>query len=299
MGKIGGIEYIDFHDSLINGNIAELEKLCDLIIAEGIEIQWGAQAAISQHMAPNLLIKMKKAGCICLSYGLETGSRRVMEHIGKLLAKGADIDRIIKDTHNAGIDCILNFMFGFPGETEEDFRQTLRFLSRNRRYIDMVNPSPGFCAFDKGSYAYEHPDEFDIVHGECGALWESKDGENNYVMRLGRFERFLKEVKKLRIKSFYPYGELICRDTVMGHYYFTKKEWDNAILHLNEAVKQQPEDESSWIYLAKSLVSSGYKERARVSFEEVVRIKLRKRDAEGAQGTIEEAGALGISLEKL
>lgn len=296
MKKIGGIDYIDFHDSLINGNAKELEKLCNLVIAEGLKIRWGGQAVISKEMTYDLLLKMKKAGCICLNYGLETGSRRVMQRIGKLLAKDADIDRIIQDTHKAGIDCIINFMFGFPGETEEDFQETLEFLSRNRDYIDMVNPSPGFCAFEKGSYAYEHPNEFGIVHGECGALWESKDGTNNYAMRLERFERFLKRAHELGTNNFYPYVQLKDRDTVLGHYYFTKKEWDKAILHLNEAVKQQPKNESNWIYLAKSLAYMGTKDKAKECFDEVVKIKLTKRDLEGMQEIIAEAKEMGIII---
>jgi radical SAM superfamily enzyme YgiQ (UPF0313 family) len=292
--KIGKIDYIDFSDSLINGNIKELEKLCGLIIAERLRIRWGGQAAVSKDMTYNLLLKMKKAGCICLNYGLETGSHRIMQSMGKILAKDADIDRVIQDAHNVGIDCILNFMFGFPGETEKDFQETLEFLSRNRDFIDMVNPSPGFCAFEKGSYAYGHPDEFDIVLGECGALWESKDGTNNYATRLERFERFLIRVKELEIKNFYPYTQLHNRDTVLGHYYFTKKEWAKAISHLNEAVKQQPKNESNWIYLAKSLAYIGTKDKAKECFDEIVKIKLAKMDLGGAQEIIVEAKEMGI-----
>ncbi len=296
IAKIGQISYIDFHDSLINGNTKELERLCDLIIAEGRKVRWGGQAAVSKYMSYDLLLKMKKAGCICLNYGLETGSHKVMRDIGKLLAEDADIDKIVKDTHNAGIECILNFMFGFPGEREEDFQETLEFLNRNKDYIDMVIPSPGFCAFDKGSYAYEHPDEFDIILGECGALWESKDGTNNYAARLEKFERFLRRTNELGIKNLYPDTQVNIRDTVLGHYYFTKKEWGMAILHLKEAVKQQPRNESNWIYLAKSLAFSGAKERAGECFKEVTKIQLAKDDLRGAQEIKEEAKNLGVEI---
>jgi radical SAM superfamily enzyme YgiQ (UPF0313 family) len=296
IAKIGGIDYIDFHDSLVNGNPDELEKLCDLIIADGLKVRWGGQAVIHKKMTYDLLLKIKKAGCICLSYGFETGSLKLMQRIGKLLAKDTDLDRITQDTHNSGIDCIINFMFGFPGETEEDFQETLEFLARNREYIDLVNPSPGFCAFDKGSYAYEHPEELGIVLGECGAFWESKDGLNNYAARLEKFERFLKKVEELGIKSHYPYGQLNGRDIVLGHYYFTKKDWDKAILYLNEAVKQQPKNESNWVYLAKSLVAIGDKEKAKTSFNEVINIRLSKNDPEGVKEVFEEAKRMGVVI---
>lgn len=294
--KIGGIDYIDFHDSLINGNIGELEKFCDLIIEEKLKIRWGGQAAITKAMSDVLLAKMKEAGCICLNYGLETGSRKLMQGIGKLLAKDADVDKIIRDTHNAGIDCILNFMFGLPGETEEDFQETLEFIRRNRNFIDLINPSPGFCAFEKGSYAHEHPDEFGIILGESGALWESQDGINNYAERLEKFERFLERTNELGIKSFYPGTRLMGRDTVLGHYYFTKKAWDKAILYLNDAVKQHPQDESSWIYFAKSAFCLGDISKAKECFGQVVKIKMSKMDLEGAQGVKAEAKQMGIVI---
>jgi len=35
--SIGGIDYIDFHDSLVNGNIGELEKFCELNYPRTVE----------------------------------------------------------------------------------------------------------------------------------------------------------------------------------------------------------------------------------------------------------------------
>lgn len=292
------IDHIDFHDSLINGNTKELEKLCDLITAAGLKLRWSGQVAVTKEMTYGLLLKMKSAGCVCLNYGLETGSSRLMQKIGKLLAKDADLNKVIQDTHNAGIEGILNFMFGFPQETENDFQETLGFLARNRDYIDVVNPSPGFCAFDKGSYGYEHPDEFDIIVGETGSLWESKDGINNYAARIEKFERFLEKTRQLGIRSFYPHTRIVGRDTVLGYYYFMKKEWKTAILYLNEAIKEQPRNESNWIYLAKSLAFAGDKKRAGECFDEVIKMRLAKKDLQGVQEIIEEALGMGISLTK-
>ncbi|MCX5693730.1 MAG: radical SAM protein [Candidatus Omnitrophica bacterium] len=288
------IEHIDFHDSLVNGNVRELEKLCDLIKSSGMKFRWSGQAAITKEMTYHLLLKMRLAGCVCLNYGLETGSPGLMQRIGKLLAKDADLDKIVRDTHNVGIEGIYNFMFGFPGETEEEFQETLDFLSRNKNYIDVVNPSPGFCAFDKGSYGYDHPDEFDIIVGITGSLWESKDGVNNYAARIEKFERFLEETRKLGIKSFYPYDRVINRDTILGYYYFMKKEWNRAILYLNEAVKQQPSNESNWAYLAKSLAFLGEKERAGRGFDEIIKIRLAKNDLPGAKEIAAEAQGMGL-----
>ena len=295
--RISGIKHLDFHDSLINGAPKELERFCDLIIAEGLKIRWNSFAAVSKYMTYDLLLKMKRAGCVNLIYGLETGSYRVMMKIGKVLARGANIDQVIRDTHKVGIEGSLNFMFGFPGETEEEFQETLDFLSRNKKYIYEVNPTPGFCNFHKGSYAYEHPDEFDIILGEGGSYWESKDGTNTYPVRLERFERFLKKANELGIKSAYPGTQLKDRDRMLGYYYFQKKEWGKAISHLKEAVKQQSKNEERRLFLAKSLAFAKSDKEAKEAFEEVIKIKLSKKDSLEAQSVAEEAKTMGIILD--
>ncbi|MDD5130353.1 MAG: cobalamin-dependent protein, partial [Candidatus Omnitrophica bacterium] len=41
------IDHIDFHDSLINGNVRMLERLCDLIKSSGMKFRWSGQAAVT------------------------------------------------------------------------------------------------------------------------------------------------------------------------------------------------------------------------------------------------------------
>jgi len=299
MGKIGGIDYIDFHDSLINGSVGELEKLCDFLISEGIKVRWGGQAIIRKEMRRDLLLKMKKAGCICLNYGLETASHSMLDKIGKVLSREADIDRIVRDTHEAGIECILNFMFGFPGESEADFSETLDFCRRNRGYIDMVNPSPGFCAFYKGSYGYENPDKLDILlHPENGAIWKSKDGTNTYPVRLERFERFLKEIKSAGIKSYYPYEELLKRNDVLGHYYFEDKNWKKSIDYCGKAIELTPDNETNFVYLSKSYAFINKEKESKRYMEEVVRLRRRRNDPAGAEDFKSEIEGLNNKINK-
>jgi len=98
----------------------------------------------------------------------------------------------------------------------------------------------------------------------------------------------------LGIKNFYPSTRLRERDTVLGHYYFTKHEWKQAVSHLNEAVKQQPKDESIWIYLAKSLIYIGARDRAKECFDQVIKIKIAKEDFQGAEDILKEADSMSI-----
>jgi hypothetical protein len=103
-------------------------------------------------------------------------------------------ERVLKDTHDAGIVTVGNFMFGFPGETEEDFQMTLDFLRRNRPSLDRVYASATFTSLEAHSYLLEHQAELgvrelppDQMHN---LYWESQDGVNTYPVRLERYKRF-------------------------------------------------------------------------------------------------------------
>lgn len=130
---------------------------------------------------------------------MESGSQKVID----LMRKGFRVEeaqRVIRDTHNEGIDVV---MFGFPGETDEDFEKTLNFVSQNKKYISTVNPSLAYTAIGMGTYLYEHPQEYDIDLTAGHILWRSKDGNNTYEKREERYKNSCKLVLSLGIKTSY------------------------------------------------------------------------------------------------
>ncbi|MBI5527539.1 MAG: radical SAM protein, partial [Deltaproteobacteria bacterium] len=125
-----GLSLRHFHlcDSLINGNMKELERLLDLIIEKNLGIIWYGMAAIRKEMTFEVLDKMKRAGCLQLNYGIESGSAKVLRDMRRRLTPDLAA-RVLADTKRAGIRAGACWIVGFPTETEEDFALTLRFLS--------------------------------------------------------------------------------------------------------------------------------------------------------------------------
>ncbi len=234
------IDFLWFHDSLINGHMGELKKFAQYLIDLRLPTPWASQAVIRKEMTKDVLKLLKDSGCVSLNYGLESASFSTMLRMGKVLAKGSAIDQIVRDTTESGIDCVLNFMFGFPGETEGDFQITLDFVRRNKEWISMVQPSPGFCDFYKGTYGYKHPEEFGIKLREGSAHWVSDDGQNTYLTRMERFERFLDMVYSLGIKCSYPQRTLYLKHTITGNYYFSYGQYKEAIPYLEKARDYEP-----------------------------------------------------------
>jgi anaerobic magnesium-protoporphyrin IX monomethyl ester cyclase len=203
VGKYNQVTHFDFSDSLVNANIRELSHMADLIILEGLKITWAGQAVIRPYMTPDLLTKFKKSGCVCFAYGIESGSQKVLD----LMKKGfiiEDAERVIQDTHNAGIDVAANFMFGFPGENDEDFQKTLDFISRNKEYISTLNPSLAYTGIGVGTYLYDHPQEYNIDLSAGWLYWRTKNNENTYEIRKKRYERFCKLALSLDMGLSYP-----------------------------------------------------------------------------------------------
>jgi len=123
-----------FNDQLVNGDLENLERFCDLIIEQGEQIKWIALAQPRGDMRDELLQKMKQAGCFTLNLGLESGSDKILKRMGKGFSV-ADMEKALKQIFDSGINTMVNFIVGFPGETETDFLDTMEFIKRNRPNI--------------------------------------------------------------------------------------------------------------------------------------------------------------------
>lgn len=222
------VDYFYFIGSLLNGDIKALSKFCDLVIQNNLKIRWAGQPIVRPEMTKEFLQNMRKAGCEWLGYGIESGSQKVLDKINKRFSIKL-AEQVLKDTHDVGIQVQANFMFGIPTETEEDFKETLNFLKRNRDSIDSVLASQSFCVIDKGTYLYNHPEEFGIKDREHHLYWEA-DGGNTYQERFRRYEEFCQFALSLGLPE--TSGLLRVKPDkwlLLGDYYLFKKDYEKAL----------------------------------------------------------------------
>ncbi|MDH4226850.1 MAG: B12-binding domain-containing radical SAM protein [Deltaproteobacteria bacterium] len=257
--KYPHVTYIEFHDSLCNGNIRELERMCNRLMEDGARFFWGGQAIVRKEMTYDLLVKLKKSGCVTLAYGLESTSKTVLARMGKVFSRDADIDRLMRDSYKAGVGAGLNFMFGFPGETDAEAEENVEFLRRNAPYIFAVNPSSAFFLVCPGTEAYMYPEKFGIDLSKGGWYWDSVDGKNTYLKRLERFERFISEVHRLKIPCTYPHATMINRNEVIANYYYHIGGYGEAIPYYEESIRSESDDRIKRAKLAESRERVGLK----------------------------------------
>ena len=200
--EVLGISWFNACDMLLNANVRELTKVCDLIVEQGLSIYWGGNVVVRKEMTPELFTKMRAAGCGWLIFGIEAGSPRIVELIGKnfTLLEG---EQNLQYCHEAGIRTYINIIIGFPGETEEDFQLTMDYVRRNRDNIDWIILMAMFELFHHTEVVIK-PELYQLRAADVEGLtenfglvdWSDETG-NTYEVRQYRFARMQRLLAEL------------------------------------------------------------------------------------------------------
>jgi len=194
-----GVRRFEIADSLLNGHHGHLEALLDRIVAEGLELRFAGYFRFDHRLTPALLEKLVAAGCTRMSFGLESGSQRILDRMNKGTTV-QEASRVLRDVRDVGLDAYVDIIVGFPGETEDDVQATLDFLAAHADCIHTVNTGesmgigPGMALWDDlPGYGVRQDEHGHIALGPDGG-WVSIDGTSTWTSRretLARVRRFL------------------------------------------------------------------------------------------------------------
>ena len=106
-----------------------VEQIAQRLIDDGAGVKWAASCRINYfaNYSAEFIDLLKRSGCVQLTFGVESGSDRVLEFIGKGITAGQVLAaaRKVKDS---GIRGTYHFMGGFPNESVEEFLDTCRLI---------------------------------------------------------------------------------------------------------------------------------------------------------------------------
>jgi radical SAM superfamily enzyme YgiQ (UPF0313 family) len=108
----------------------QIVSLCREYRNSGINIPWGCFSRIDGLKLPTLRL-MKASGCKVIHYGLETGSSMLQVITNKCLDIEDAVSKV-NQTLDMGICATVNFIIGFPEETERSLNETLDVMLRLR-----------------------------------------------------------------------------------------------------------------------------------------------------------------------
>ena len=84
---------------------------------------------------------LQNAGCRLIYFGLESGSDRVLSEISKGI-DSRQMSRFIRELYDHDIMPAPSLFVGAPGETEDDFEKTVRFILDHKNFLDIINLYP-------------------------------------------------------------------------------------------------------------------------------------------------------------
>lgn len=122
------IDFVSFEDDVFNYSRKRIVELCERMIREDLKIRWGCSVRVEKLDGP-LLQLMKRAGLHSLYIGLETPNPRLQS----LIKKPYDTQDALETMNlisRLNIRINASFILGFPTETPEEIRQTVRFSKK-------------------------------------------------------------------------------------------------------------------------------------------------------------------------
>ena len=95
------------------------------MIDQNLGMNWKCEAR-TDHLDEEICELMALAGCVRVKLGFESGSDKVLKDIQKDETK-EDMLRGAKMLKDAKVPFTAYFMAGFPGETDDDLKETINF----------------------------------------------------------------------------------------------------------------------------------------------------------------------------
>src|SRR3989344_7843465 len=169
-----GVDEIYFDDDTFIVDKKRVYELCNEILRRKLKFTWLCMSRVSS-VDPEILKKMKQAGCTEIFYGFESGSQKLLNSI----KKGATLKQAInavRMTQKAGIYATGSFIIGLLEDDMQSIKETLKFAIKLRAdYVQFV-----LAAAFPGTELYETAEKSGLLKLNS---WEDLDGTHGGVLR--------------------------------------------------------------------------------------------------------------------
>lgn len=201
--KKKGIKIVDIVDTNFTLDRARAMRVFGLLIKENVGISFRFKSRVDL-IDEEMIKAAKAAGAHLISYGMESGSQRMLD----IMQKGTTVKqnaRACEITKRAGLLCHAGWCLGYPGETRETIEETTNF-------IIMIKPTTASIAAlmpYPGTKAYVEAKENGTLMGEWSTMspvkpWIKLPWLNSYEELSGIVQHMKKRVyyRPFYIKNF-------------------------------------------------------------------------------------------------
>lgn len=110
---------------------------------EQYHIPWKMIATAAFLLDDELIELMRKCGCVYVDIAVESGTERILHEVIQKPLKLEKAVEVVSKLRQENIFVAANFIIGFPGETWEEIRQTIKFAENlDADYIKLFNAVP-------------------------------------------------------------------------------------------------------------------------------------------------------------
>jgi|GEM_PF-133924 len=202
---------VSFRDDTFTVDKKRTVELCRRILDSGLHLLWDCQSRVNA-IDEERLVWMRRAGCQHIQYGVESGSRTILDKLNK----GIQLEQVVQAcelTRRVGMELSLYLITGVQGETESDIQATLRLIRQVRPHDGIVSPLVVY----PGTALYE---EAKRLKGVDDSVWERSRMEGllvrddpESILAYHRVDTLLKEVA---VSSTYTLDERREHKRVIG-----------------------------------------------------------------------------------
>lgn len=193
-----GVRSVRFADSTFTTDRKWVLELCKILQASKIDIAWEANAR-ADTIDEYLLKEMKKAKCMSLTVGVESGDENVL----RICKKNQSLDQVrraFKSMRATGMFSWAFFMIGLPGETKQSIMKTIEFA------LELDPDQVSICAF---ATPYPGTELYNIARNEAkikNIPWEKYHHSKNILyIPEGLTEYDIEQGKKLFSEKLRPH----------------------------------------------------------------------------------------------
>lgn len=126
--KKSGFASVLVYDEVFTIDRQRVRDICAGLQEQGFDLPWMIRATVNS-VDEELLAELARAGCEWITFGIESGSARVI----KRLNKPVDLDKalsVFAAARRHGLKTLAYFMIGNPEETEEELAATEKYMQR-------------------------------------------------------------------------------------------------------------------------------------------------------------------------
>jgi anaerobic magnesium-protoporphyrin IX monomethyl ester cyclase len=147
--KVHGVESLYFIDDTITLEPERLMAICDGMIERDMVVPWQCLAR-ADSVRDDMLERMRAAGCVQVSLGIESGNQGILDSMRKRTTLEM-VEHACTKLRGVGFETRGSFVIGLPGDSRKTIRETIEFAKRidlDRASFNIFTPYPRTATVD-------------------------------------------------------------------------------------------------------------------------------------------------------